>query len=73
MERDAVVNVKFTHRSRVDSSPTGDGAGTAARVPVSVPVVIDWHVCEAVNHLRADAIRRAATCSGNILQMVLMT
>lgn len=44
------LHVKFSCRSGRDSFPTGEGPGIAARVHVTVLVVIDWHVYEPVNH-----------------------
>ncbi len=42
--------VKCSPQSGVESFPTGAGRDAAVRVLVCVRVVIDWHVCESVNH-----------------------
>lgn len=61
-------------RSRVDCFPTGEANGDAARVLVCVRVVIDWHVCEPVNHTTSAQMPLGgeATNRSNKLQMVQM-
>lgn len=52
------------------------GTSNAVRVPVCVPVVIDWHACEPLNHTIAAQMplgEESPASSGNKLQMVQMT
>ena len=44
------LQVKFSQRSGLDSFPRREVPGRAVRVHASVRIVIDWHVCESVNH-----------------------
>ncbi|KAL7392346.1 hypothetical protein ABVT39_023378 [Epinephelus coioides] len=74
-EREEMQSRVKCSRSGVDSSPTGEGRGDAARVLVCVRVVIDWHVCEPVNHTISVQmpLGEQATSRSNKLQMVQMT